>query len=124
MIITIDGDNFDLNITELKQEGTFVDKSAERTEDWDLQREVAGLFFNYRVKLGDIQDKATAYAFFNKISEVVDYHTVTMPHNDSTLTFRCYVTGVTRNLKKYRAGNNIWGGYEVRFIAKAPQFTP
>ncbi len=124
MIVTIDGDNFNLKITELKQEGAFVDKMAERTEDWDLQREVAGLFFNYRVKIGDIQDKAQAYAFFNKISEVVDYHTVVMPHNDTTLTFRCYITAVSRSLKKYKPGDNKWGGYEVRFIAKAPQFTP
>lgn len=123
-MIKVDGIEYNINVTSLKQEGTFVDKSAERTEDWDLQREVAGLFFNYRVKLGNIQDKETAYAFFNKICEVVDFHTVELPHNDTTLTFKAYVTGVTRNLLKYKAGDNRWGGYEVRFIAKEPQYRP
>lgn len=123
-MIKIDGIEYDIKVTSLKQEGTFVDKSAERTEDWDLQREVAGLFFNYRVKLGDIQNKEVAYDFFNKICEVVDFHTVELPHNDGTLTFKAYVTGVTRNLLKYKENNNKWGGYEVRFIAKEPQFRP
>lgn len=121
MIIKIDGISFDLNILSLQEEDTFVDKYAERTESFDLEREIMGLFINYRAKLGNIQDKVQAQRFINKIREVVPYHEVEMPFDDTTLKFKAYITGITRNLLS-TVGGNRWGGYEVRFIAKAPQF--
>lgn len=121
MIIKIDGTNFDLNITSLQEEDTFVDKYAERTESYDLERELVGLFINYRVKLGNIQDEIQAQKFINKIREVVPYHEVELPFDNTTLKFKAYITGITRNLLN-TVGGNKWGGYEVRFIAKAPQF--
>lgn len=121
MIIKIDGISFDLNILSLQEEDTFVDKYAERTESYDLERELIGLFINYRAKLGNIQDKVQAQRFINKIREVVPYHEVEMPFDDTTLKFKAYITGITRNLLS-TVGGNRWGSYEVRFIAKAPQF--
>jgi len=121
MIIKIDGISFDLNILSLQEEDTFVDKYAERTESYDLERELIGLFINYRAKLGNIQDEVQAQRFINKIREVVPFHEVEMPFDNTTLKFKAYITGITRNLLN-TVGGNRWGGYEVRFIAKAPQF--
>ena len=121
MIIKIDNISFDLNIVSLQEEDTFVDKYAERTESFDLERELVGLFINYRVKLGDIQDKTEAQNFLNKIREVVPFHEVELPFDDTTLKFKAYITGITRGLLSTTKGNR-WGGYEIRFIAKTPQF--
>ena len=121
MIIKIDNISFDLNIVSLQEEDTFVDKYAERTESFDLERELVGLFINYRVKLGDIQDKTEAQKFLNKIREVVPFHEVALPFDDTTLKFKAYITGITRSLLSTIKGNR-WGGYEIRFIAKTPQF--
>ena len=121
MIIKIDNISFDLNIVSLQEEDTFVDKYAERTESFDLERELVGLFINYRVKLGDIQDKTEAQKFLNKIREVVPFHEVELPFDDTTLKFKAYITGITRSLLSTIKGNR-WGGYEIRFIAKTPQF--
>lgn len=122
MIITIDDENFDLNIKKLTEEDTFVDKYAERTEAYDLERELVGLFVNYRVTIGNIQNATQRQNFMNKIRKVVPFHTVTMPFNNSTITFKCYITGVTMELLHLGTNENVWGGFEVRFIAKSPQF--
>ena len=123
MIIKIDGESFDINILSLQEEDTFVDKYAERTESYDLERELVGLFINYRVKIGKIQDKKESQRFVNKLREVVPFHEVEMPFDDSTIKFKAYITGITRQLLKYQLGNgNEWGSFEVRFIAKSPQF--
>lgn len=122
MIIKIDGESFDLNIKKLTEEDTFVDKYAERTEAYDLERELVGLFINYRVTIGNIQNKTQRQNFMNRIRKVVPFHTVEMPFNNSTITFKCYITGVTMDLLHQGINENVWGGFEVRFIAKAPQF--
>ena len=122
MIITIDGTNYDLNIKKLVEEDTFVDKYAERTESYDLERELVGLFCNYRVTIGNIQDRTQRENFMQKIRQVVPFHTVTMPFNNTTITFKAYITGVTTELLHQGVSYNTWGGFEVRFIAKSPQF--
>lgn len=123
IIITIDGVSFDVNLLELVEISEFADKFAERTEDWNLERELAGIFFNYELTLGENQDPAQAQALYDKIHEPAPFHEVTMPHGQGTLSFTAYITGTKRSLKKRRGGTNIWGGYKIKFISKAPQVT-
>lgn len=122
-IMTIDGITYDVNITEFKETSEFVDKYAERTEDWNLQRELAGIFFNYELTLGDIQDRVTYSALYAKIHEFTPYHSVKLPHEDGMQTFTAYITGTDRKMKKRKNGINYWGGITIKFIAKAPQIT-
>lgn len=121
VIVRVDGESFRLNIKDLTEEGTFVDKYAERTESFDLEREIVGLFINYKLTLGDMQEHDEINKFMRKIREVTPFHTVELPFDDGTLTFQAYITGVSRRLKKYGATNQ-WGGFEVKFISKSPQF--
>lgn len=123
-ILTIDGTTYEVNIIDLVETSEFVDKYAERTEDWDLQRELAGIFFNYELTLGNNQDQTVAQALWDKIHEPTEFHTVILPHDEGLQTFTAYMTGAARNLKKRSAGVNKWGGYTIKFIAKKPQITP
>jgi len=59
-IVVIDGTTYDVNIISFTETSEFADKYAERTEDWDLQRELAGIFFNYELTLGEIQSQTVA----------------------------------------------------------------
>lgn len=122
-IITIDGITYPVNIVSFNEISEFVDKYAERTQDWNLRRELAGIFFNYELTLGKIQDEAVMQNLYDKIHEPVEFHTVTLPHNDGFQTFTAYITGVPRPLIKRVKGKNKWGGYVIKFIAKAPQIT-
>ena len=122
-IVVIDGTTFDVNITSFTETSEFADKYAERTEDWDLQRELAGIFFNYELTLGEIQNQTVMQALWDKIHEFTPFHSVTLPHGTTTQTFTAYITGTSRPLKRRVNAENKWGGMTIKFIAKAPQIT-
>jgi hypothetical protein len=122
-IMTIDGVTFAVNILDFEETSQFLDKYAERTEDWTLRRELAGILFNYELTLGEIQSQATMQALWDKLHEFVEFHEVTLPHDEGLQTYQAYVTGCKRPLKKRVNGVNTWGGFGIKFIAKAPQIT-
>ena len=122
-IMTIDGVTFTVNILDFEETSQFLDKYAERTEDWTLRRELAGILFNYELTLGEIQSQATMQALWDKLHEFVEFHEVTLPHDEGLQTYQAYVTGCKRSLKKRVNGVNTWGGFSIKFIAKAPQKT-
>jgi len=122
-IITIDGTTYDVKITSLVQSSEFAEKYCERTESYNLQRELAGIFYNYQLTLGDNQDEAVMRALWAKLHEFTEYHTVKLPHDGGFLTFQAYITGTSRKLLKRVDGNNKWGGFVIEFLAKAPQIT-
>ena len=122
-IITIDDNVYAVNIISFTETSEFVDKYANRTEDWELRRELAGIYFHYEIALGDAQDTDTMEALYEKLHEFAEYHTVTLPHNSGTQTFQAYLTGASRGLKRRMDGANHWGGFIIGFIAKAPQIT-
>lgn len=123
-ILTIDGTAFPVNITNLTETSEFVDGEATgRTLSWDLFRDLKGIFFNYELTIGEIQNPTIATSLWNKLHEFVPFHTLKLPHNNGFLTFQAYVTGCSRPLKKRVNNVNYWGGYTVKFIAKSPQVT-
>lgn len=123
-ILTIDGTAYAVNIADLVQKSEFLDKYANRTENGVLSRALIGVYYNYELTLGDIQDQAVMQALWDKINEAEEFHTVKLPHNNTFLTFSAYVTGTERKLKRFNGSSNEWGGYVISFIAKAPQITP
>jgi len=122
-ILTIDGTTYPVNIVSLTETSDFQDKYSEQTENFDLKRELGGIFFNYELQLGEIQNQTTALALYEKLHEFTEFHTVTLPHNDGLQTFQAYITGVGRPLKSRINETNKWGGYTITFTAKSPQIT-
>lgn len=122
-LITIDGTDYPVGVVELTEVSNFANKFAKRTEDWDLSRELAGIFFGYRLTVGNNNDQALLQALWDKVHEFVEYHTVTLPHGAGTQTFTAYIVDAERPLRKKKNGVNTWGGFALEFIAKAPQIT-
>ena len=123
-ILTIDGALYAVNIVSLTESSEFLDsEQTHRTTDGDLYRKMIGIYFNYELQLGELQNAAIAQALWNKLHEFTPYHTLTLPHDAGTQTFVAYVTGVSRPLKLRKNGVNYWGGYAVKFIAKNPQIS-
>lgn len=120
-ILTIDGITYPVNIVQLTQTSEFADGAATgRMESYDLKRDLIGIFYNYELTLGDIQDPSVATLLWNKLHELVPFHTFTLPHNNTLITMTAYVTGCSRALKLRKDGINYWGGYTVKFIGKSP----
>ena len=56
--ITIDGVEFLIPLLSIKRTADALDKYAERTEDGDLKREVIGVYYNYQLSVGTVDDDA------------------------------------------------------------------
>lgn len=123
-ILTIDSVTYNVNIVDLKESSEFLDsEKTHRTVLGDLFRHLIGIFFNYELQLSEIQDPDEANDLWDALHTFVPFHTVTLPHNDGFQTFKAYVTGCSRPLKKRVNGVNYWGGYKIKFIAKKPQIS-
>ena len=90
--LIIDGVEYDVPILELKRKADILDKTADRTEDGSLHREVIGTYHNYTMKIGRIRDKTLYNTLFNVLSEPVASHRVEMP--DDHVTCDMYFSSV------------------------------
>lgn len=121
-MITIDGITYNVPITSIKQKGEFLDKKAERTNDGKLHRELIGVYYNYDITFGRGATTEELAALWNKLSEPVEFHTVTVPDDGADFTFVAYFSGVSRSLVKAHDGEarRFWKDLKANFIARIP----
>lgn len=120
-MIRIDGTDYDIPVVSLTRAADFLDRYATRTNDGVLHRILIGVYFNYKLKFGRAKVPSVYTALWEKLTEPVPYHTVTVPDEDGTYTFTAYFAGVGDTLLKDKAGQaNYWKDLTVNFIAKAP----
>lgn len=123
MTIVIDGESFAIPILSIKRKAEFLDKYAERTEDGVLHRELIGVYFNYELAFGRTHDVDEYAALWAKLTEVEEFHEVTVPDFDGTggqYTFEAYFAGVSDELRKEDSTRTFWKNLVVNFIAKSP----
>ena len=92
--IRIDGIYFDVPLVSIKRTADFLDKYAERTEDGDLKRELIGVYFNYQMSFGTIDNDELYEKLWDKLTEPVEFHDFSLPTVKGAYSFRGYVSGV------------------------------
>lgn len=124
--IVVDGVYFDIPMISLKRTADFLDKFAQRTEDGEFHRELIGVYFNYTLTAGSSEDFGeTDYeAFFEKITEPVEFHDISLPIKDGYYSFRCYISGVADEYSKILDNEAVFTGFTCKFIAKSPAKVP
>lgn len=119
-MLYIDGIGYKINVLSVKRTADFLDKYAERTENGDLERELIGVYFNYKLQLGPGVDRAEYARLWDKLTEPVEFHEVTVPDEDGDYTFTAYFSNVADELLRKVAERNYWKNLTVNFIAKKP----
>lgn len=120
-MITIDGLIFDIPVIVMDEDAAFLDKFAERTVDGKLHRELIGVFFNFQIQFGSSATTAELARLWLKLTEPIEFHTVTVPDTDgTTYTFTAYFSNVKRKLRRVSASKTFWKTLTVNFIAQAP----
>lgn len=121
-MIIIDGVTYNVPVLGMKRKAEFLDKSAKRTEDGKLHRELIGVFFNYEIRFGRTSDLDEYAALYVKLTEVVEFHSVTMPTHGSPVTFQAYFAGIGDEVIFTDATQEetFWKDLTVNFIAKDP----
>lgn len=123
MTIIIDNTTYNIPILSIKRKADFLDKYAERTEDGVLHRELIGVYKNYELAFGRTNNTTEYANLWNKLTEVEEFHTVTVPDFDGTggqYTFQAYFAGVSDELRKETGAATFWKNLVVNFIAKSP----
>ena len=119
-MIIIDGTTYNIPVLSITRKADFLDKYAERTEDGILHRELIGVYFNYSLKFGQSADVTEYAALWNKLTEVAEFHTVTVPDESGDYTFIAYFSNVSDELRRATDAANFWKSLTVNFIAKSP----
>jgi hypothetical protein len=127
MTITIDTIPYNINIVSLKRSADFLDKSAERTVDGVLHRELIGVFYNYQLSLSPGSNMTTSeyQTFWTAITAAEEFHTVIVPDVDGTpYSFTAYFAGVSDELRKDQTSKVYWKNLTINFISQSPSRTP
>ena len=122
--IIIDGIEFPVAIVELKRKADILDKTANRTEDGDLHREVIGTYINYSMKIGIVHDLVLYEKLFAKLSEPVPFHTIEMPNDH--IKFQGYFGSVNDEVSKIdpNTGETTYKGLSCNIVARLPRRRP
>lgn len=123
--IYIDGMYFDVPLVSVKREAKVLDKFAEREEEsGDMLRELLGVYLNYTMNFGTIDDDDLYERLFDKLTEPVAFHDVTLPSTKKSYTLKCYVSSVSDEMEKIMDDTVKFKGLTCKYIAKAPWRTP
>lgn len=122
--IKIDGVTFDIPLISVKRTADFLDKYAERTEDGNLNRELIGVYFNYQMSFGTIDDDATYEALWDKLTEPVEFHDFVLPTTKGFHAFKGYISGVSDEIERVLDDTAKFKGLQCKFVAKAPARKP
>ena len=119
-MLTIDGESYNVPVMSLTRKADFLDKYANRTESGDLQRELIGVYFNYQLQFGNTFDTDEYARLWVKLTEPVEFHTVTVPDEAGDYTFTAYFSNVGDEVHYVTAEANYFKNLTVNFIAKSP----
>lgn len=119
-MIKIDGITYNVPIVSLKRKADFLDKYANRTEDGILKRELIGVYFNYQLQLGRTTSIPEYAKLWKKLTEPVEFHTVTVPDEEGDYTFTAYFSSVGDELRIIQGAKRFWKSLTVNFTSQAP----
>lgn len=124
--IEVDGIHFDIPMVSLKRNADFLDKYAERVETGELLRELIGVYYNFTLTAGTSSDFGdTDYdAFWDKMTEPVEFHDISIPTKNGYYTFKGYISSVSDEYKKILDNEAEFTGFTCKLTAKLPARTP
>lgn len=118
--IAIDGIEFNIPLVSVKRTADVLDKYAERSEDGDLKREILGVYYNYQLSVGTIDDDIMYEKLWDKLTEPVEFHDFLLPTTGGTYSFRGYISSVSDEIEKVYSDTAKFKGLTCKFTAKSP----
>lgn len=121
--IIIDGTEYAVAVTKLQRKADILDKTANRTEDGDLHREVIGTYYNYSLEIGTENDLDLYNRLFDVLSAPVAFHTVELPHDH--IAFQGYFGSVQDEIDIiYQDGSVRYKSLTCNLVSRLPRRRP
>lgn len=118
--LEIDGEVYNVGVlTGIKRNADFLDKYAERTDDGDLQRELIGVYFNYKnIKFTKQTDENynEYIRLHDKLTEAEEFHDIVIAGQ----SFRAYFSNVSDEMYSFKNNRPYYKNLTVNFTAKMP----
>lgn len=129
--IDIDGQRFNVSVISIKESATVIySENTGRTmaQGAPMTLDPLGTFFNYTITVkrnsDDIDDYDRLYDYVMKPR--YSGMTITVPHNQSTMTFEAYISAAEREVKKIDDKNKkiYWKEMSLTITAMKAQVLP
>lgn len=127
-VVKIDNIYFDVRIPEngIKRSFYIADTdNAGRKIDGTMERDIVGTYYNYTIQFDTQYMSHEEYdMLYLKLSAPVDFHIITVPFGQTTLTFNAYMANGSDILNRITNGKNYWKNLSIDFVAMEPYYRP
>lgn len=122
----IDGVEYKVPLLNVDRTADTLDASAERMEDGDIDRELIGVYLNYDVAVGIVDDDELYEKLYDKLTEPVRFHDFKIPReNGKYHSFKGYIgSQVKDKYKKILKHNAKFEGLTFNIVSKKPTRKP
>lgn len=118
-MIEIDGIVYNIPIVSAKLQADMLDKTAKRTEDGVLHRELIGVFDNYEIQFASSVNNGGDYtALWLKLTEPVQWHTVKLPNVTGDRLIEGYFAGTNHEVLRQKDGKTYWKSLSTSFVSR------
>ena len=123
--LIIDGITYNIPFVSIKRTLDFLENFAERTEDGDTHIETIGLYKNYRISIGTIDDPELYDALIEHITDCENrFHHVTLPDASKQFDFYGYFSSIQDEVEMVLETGAQYKGLSWRMTSKKPYKRP
>lgn len=121
-LLVIDNNTFEVGIVKITRKASLSKESLGTTLDLRKHYDVKGTYYDYDVQFNIKAMNVSDYdMLYELLTEPTEYHTVTLPYGQSTITFIANVKVTEDSLIKNFKQMKKWSGFKVTFEALEPQ---
>lgn len=122
--LVIDGVSYDIPLVSIKRTLDFLEKYAERTEDGDIKIETIGLYKNYTISIGTIDNEQLYDKLIEHITDCENrFHTVSLPDASKQFEFYGYFSSIQDEVEKVLSSGAKYKGLTWKMTSKKPTRT-
>ena len=123
--LIIDGITYNIPLISIKRNLDFLEKYAERSEDGDIKIETIGLYKNYTISIGLIEDAELYDQLIEHITDCENrFHHVTLPDASKQFDFYGYFSSIKDEVEKVLETGARYKGLSWKMTSKKPYKTP
>lgn len=123
--LVIDGISYNIPLVSIKRTLDFLEKFAERTEDGDIKIETIGLYKNYTISIGTIDDAVLYDKLLEHITDCENrFHHVSIPDASKQFDFYGYFSSISDEVEKVLDSGAVYKSLTWKMTSKKPTKKP
>lgn len=123
--LIIDDVHYNIPLVSIQRTLDFLEKYAERTEDGEVKIETIGMYKNYTISVGVIDDADLYDRLMNHITDCDNrFHHVSVPDASAQYTFYGYFSSIKDEVEKVFESGAQYKGLSWKMTSKKPTRRP